>query len=96
MNNVPSNWTNRKNSKDVARERLKLVLLHDRNDFSPQLVNRISRDIVKVLSQYLELNESDMDIEIKRISSNRNMDDNNSSALVANIPIKSVRDMSVR
>lgn len=31
--------TSDKNSKDVAKDRLKLVLIHDRGDFSPEKEN---------------------------------------------------------
>ena len=37
-----------KTSKNVAKERLKLVLVHDRVDCSPQLLNMIKDDILKV------------------------------------------------
>lgn len=80
----------RSNSKDVAKERLKLVLLHDRNDLSPQLLSRIKDEIIQVLSKYVEIDASAMDVEITR----GGMEDENLSAFVANIPIVSVKDSS--
>ena len=77
----------RSESKDVAKERLKLVLLHDRNDLSPQLLNRIKDDIVSVLDSYLEIDSEAMDVELTRYNGNDNL-----SAFVANIPITSVKD----
>ena len=44
-----------KTSKNVAKERLKLVLVHDRVDCSPQLLNMIKDDILKVISNYAEI-----------------------------------------
>ncbi|MDC0804751.1 cell division topological specificity factor MinE, partial [Clostridium paraputrificum] len=38
-----------KTSKSVAKERLKLVLVHDRVDCSPQLLEMIKTDILKVI-----------------------------------------------
>ena len=38
-----------KTSKNVAKERLKLVLVHDRIDCSPQLLDLIKSDILKVI-----------------------------------------------
>ena len=38
-----------KTSKNVAKERLKLVLVHDRVDCSPQLLNMIKDDILRVI-----------------------------------------------
>ena len=39
---------NSNTSKNVAKERLKLVLVHDRIDCSPQLLEAIKDDILKV------------------------------------------------
>ena len=44
-----------KTSKNVAKERLKLVLVHDRVDCSPQLLNMIKDDILKVISNYADI-----------------------------------------
>lgn len=74
-------------SKNIAKERLKLVLLHDRADFSPALVNKIKDEIVQVLSKYLDIDMSCMDVELTRLGS-----ENNVSALVANIPIRGVKE----
>ena len=41
---------NSNTSKNVAKERLKLVLVHDRIDCSPQLLEAIKDDILKVIS----------------------------------------------
>lgn len=41
-----------KTSKSVAKERLKLVLVHDRVDCSPQLLEMIKTDILKVIAIY--------------------------------------------
>lgn len=75
-------------SKDIAKERLKLVLLHDRADFSPALVNKIKDEIVAVLSKYVDIDMSCMDVELTRLGN-----ENNVSALVANIPIRSVKEI---
>lgn len=77
-------------SKDVAKERLKLVLLHDRNDLSPQLVERLKNEIIQVLSKYVVIDQAAMDVEITRVT---DVDDD-VSAVIANIPILSVKDSS--
>ncbi len=77
-------------SKNVAKERLKLVLVHDRSDLSPRFLEMIKTDIVKVISQYAEIDESEIDIKLTKMKK-----DNNGSpvsALVANIPIMKVKD----
>nr|WP_300002077.1 cell division topological specificity factor MinE [Tissierella sp.] len=77
-------------SKNVAKERLKLVLVHDRSDLSPQFLDKIKTDIIKVISQYADIDEEGLDIKITKMKK-----DNNTtpvSALVANIPIIKVKD----
>ena len=46
-----------KTSKSVAKERLKLVLVHDRVDCSPKLLDLIKTDILKVIANYAEIEE---------------------------------------
>lgn len=70
-------------SKDIARERLRLVLVHDRSSVSPEIINALKEDMIKVIQQYIEI---DLDSLMVTIES-----ENNSVALVANIPIKGVK-----
>lgn len=74
----------RENSKNVAKERLKLVLVHDRSDMSPHLLEMMKADIIKVISKYAEVEESEIDIKIAK-SSDR--EKKSSSELIASIPI---------
>ena len=66
-------------SKNIAKERLRLVLVHDRSSLSPQLLESMKEDIIKVISNY-------MDIDRKGTEVTLNSDDQ-SVALVASIPI---------
>lgn len=79
-----------KTSKSVAKERLKLVLVHDRVDCSPQLLDMIKDDILKVISNYAEIEENGL--EIKMSKSRGEDDDIPVSALVANVPLKNIKD----
>lgn len=66
-------------SKGVAKERLRLVLVHDRVNVSPQFMEVLKEDMIKVISNYMEINEKEMEV---------NLTHNNSSvALVASIPV---------
>ncbi|MBO4947900.1 MAG: cell division topological specificity factor MinE, partial [Peptococcaceae bacterium] len=38
-----------KNSKDVAKDRLKLVLIHDRASLSPSMMESLRKDLVQVI-----------------------------------------------
>lgn len=82
-----------KTSKSVAKERLKLVLVHDRVDCSPQLLDIIKSDILKVIANYAEIEEEGL--EIKMSKSRSEQEDMTVSALVANIPLKNIKDRSV-
>jgi len=78
-----------KPSKDVAKERLQLVLIHDRANVSPEFLEMIKGEIIKVIQHYLEIDEGALDIQLTRT---KNEEGNRMvPALVANIPIKSVR-----
>lgn len=77
-------------SKNIAKERLKLVLVHDRADLSPKFLDMIKGDIIRVISEYVDIDEEGLDIKLTRMK--RDIDSTTISALVANIPILKVRD----
>ena len=76
-------------SKDIAKDRLKLVLVHDRVDCSSQVLEMLKNDIIKVISNYMEIDEEELDIQITQTQS----ESKNGSVpvLLANIPIKSIK-----
>ena len=82
-----------KTSKNVAKERLKLVLVHDRVDCSPQLLDMIKNDILKVIANYAEIEEDGL--EVKMSKTRGEQDDMPVSALVANIPLRNIKDRSM-
>ena len=61
-----------------AKDRLRIVLIHDRTDISPQLLDNLRDEIVDVLTRYMEIDIKKIDIDLDR--------DENAVALVANIP----------
>lgn len=78
----------RKNqSKDVAKDRLKFVLVHDRANCSPKLLEMLKVDILKVISNYMEIDEDGLDIQITKTDEQ----DGSLPVLYANIPIKDIR-----
>ena len=72
-----------KSSGNLASDRLRLVLAHDRVDVSPQCLEAIRYDMVKAVSNYMEINEKDMEISLATT--------NSSVSLIANIPIHRVK-----
>ena len=79
----------KKNSGSVAKDRLKLLLVSDRANCSPELMEMIKNDIINVISKYMEIDAEGLDIQITQTES----DGNNGSvpALYANIPIRDLR-----
>ncbi|MCL2573637.1 MAG: cell division topological specificity factor MinE [Defluviitaleaceae bacterium] len=64
----------------IAKNRLQLVLIQDRMNTTPELLEMLKSDILKVLANYVEIDEDSLDIDING---------SEGPALVANIPIKS-------
>ncbi len=77
-------------SKSVAKERLKLVLVHDRADLSPYLLEKMKTDIIKVIEKYVDVDTEGLDIKLTRTVKDHRKEVK--SELVANIPIKRVKD----
>ena len=92
--NILKLFKKEESSKDLAKERLKLVLVHDRVDCSPQLLDMIKSDILNVIANYAEIEQDGL--EIKMAKSRNEEDDGPISALVANIPLKNIRERSSR
>lgn len=82
----------KKNSGDIAKDRLKLLLISDRANCSPDIMEKIKNDIIQVISKYMEIDAEGLDIQITQTES----DGNNGSvpALFANIPIKDMHHNS--
>lgn len=68
------------------------MLIHDRAGTSPNsnILEMIKKDIIKVISNYIDIDENEFDVEITRGSSDDNM---MATKLVANIPIKRIKDI---
>jgi len=79
-----------KDSKKIAKERLKLVLVHDRSDLSPKFLEMVKIDMIRVIEEYAEIDQENLDIKMTRMK--RDSDDMPMSALVANIPIIRMKD----
>ena len=81
-------FTKTSKSKDVAKDRLKLVLMGDRG-VSPELLDKIKGEIMAVLKKYMEINDDDLDIKM----ANTDNEDGTAviPALIANIPIRKMK-----
>jgi len=77
-----------KSAKTVAKDRLRLVLMHDRADIPAPMMEEMRREILLVLSKYVDIDENTLEVNLERA------DNSNTVALVANIPIRRVRTES--
>lgn len=89
MNLFRSNVQRSASSRSIAKERLKLVLVHDRVNVSPTFLEMVKGDIIRVISDYMEIDEHSLEVNI--IKTKRDEDDAMVPALVANIPIKRMK-----
>ena len=70
-------------SRNVAKERLRLVLVHDRAGVSPELLESLKADLINVISNYMEIDEDALEVSLDSSE--------NQVALVANIPVKKMK-----
>lgn len=70
-------------SRQQVKNRLKLVLAHDRTDLPAHVIDDLRRDILEVVSRYVELDTEAMELSLEN--------DVRSTILVANLPIRRLR-----
>tara|TARA_B100001939_G_scaffold162663_1_gene140243 strand:- start:428 stop:700 length:273 start_codon:yes stop_codon:yes gene_type:complete len=67
-------------SASTAKERLQLVLAHDRSDLNPELLEQMRREILEVVARYVEIDVEEGDVSLET--------EDRVTALVANLPIR--------
>ena len=92
FDNIFKLFRKEENSKNVAKERLKLVLIHDKANVSPQFLEMVKGEIIMVIKKYMEIDEACLDIQLTKTKSDAG--DRVVPALVANIPILNVKTTS--
>lgn len=70
-------------SKDRAVERLRLVLVHDRANVAPGLMEMLKEELIEVISKYMDIDEDTMEVTLSSGEL--------SASLIANIPVKRIR-----
>lgn len=70
-------------SKNTAKERLRLVLVHDRASMSPATLEALKEDLIRVISEYMEIDQSGLEVCLNN--------EDESVALVCNIPILNMK-----
>ncbi len=51
-------------SREIAKERLRLVLIHDRADISPIMLEALKADLIAVISEHLDIDKSGIEITL--------------------------------
>lgn len=70
-------------SADQAKERLKLVLIHDRTDISPGSLQSLKDELISVISKHIEIDPDAVRIDIAQ--------EGREQRLVADIPLRHTR-----
>jgi len=71
-----------KGSGQIARERMQVVLMHDRMDLTPDILEALRSDILEVLSRYMEIDPGSVHVDLEH--------GKGYTALVSNVKIKRV------
>lgn len=71
-------------SKEIVKERLRLVLMHDRSsNLDPELLENLKEEIIQVVSKYIEIEKEESEIGLDK--------GDDTIALVANILVKGIK-----
>ena len=82
----------RRTSREVAKDRLKILLISDRVNCSPEVLELIKKDIARVISRYMLIDAKNMEIQISK-SALKGRGYKNPS-LYANVPILDLHKIS--
>ena len=71
-------------SKDTACNRLRVVLMQDRTNLTPELMERIRKEMVELLSKYVEMDKEALELNLEQ--------DGDQVALMLSIPVIRAKD----
>jgi cell division topological specificity factor len=73
----------KEHSSTVARNRLQLVLVHDRVNLSPGKIEALKDELIQVISKYVEIDQNGIDISLSQHA--------DQTELTAHFPLLSAR-----
>jgi cell division topological specificity factor len=71
-----------RSSGEVARKRMQVVLMHDRMDLTPDIMESLKNDILSVLARYMEIDQNTIRVDLEQ--------EKGYTALVSNVQVKRV------
>jgi len=69
-------------SKDVAKQRLMLILSYERQGLPPNMIGKLKEDLISLFSKYPQFDVGDIDVLLKK------SEENNREELWISIPLK--------
>ncbi len=74
-------WGDR-SSGQIARKRMQFVLMHDRVDITPDMMEAVKNDMIRVLSRYMEIDNRSIKVDLEQ--------GKDFMALISNVHVKRV------
>ena len=71
-------------SKNIAKDRLRLVLVHDRSMLPPETLEALRMELIEVVSRYFEVDHATLSMDVQRTR----------EAWMVNLPLRRVRSAS--
>ena len=78
-------FNKKQKSGDLAKSRLQFVLRQDRLNISSSVLEKMKTDILKVISTYIEIDDSELDIQVSQDGQG------GAPIIIANIPVKEIK-----
>ena len=79
-------FSKKEKSGQIAKNRLQLLLVHDRMKLAPESLEALKHDLLKAISTYLEIDEGELNVELG--TTTETPDGKETPALMLNLPVK--------